>query len=37
MKEKVLILYNKLSKKPKDDEADVIEQVNLVTAALVPA
>ena len=30
----VLILYNKLSKKPKDDEADVIEQVNLVTDAL---
>jgi len=34
MKQKVLILYNKLSKKPKDDEADVIEQVNLVTGAL---
>jgi len=34
MKKTVLILYNKLSKKPKDDEADVIEQVNLVTAAL---
>ena len=34
MKKKVLILYNKLSKKPKDDEADVIEQVNLVTEAL---
>jgi len=33
-KKPVLILYNKLSKKPKDDEADVIEQVNLVTAAL---
>jgi D-alanine-D-alanine ligase len=35
MKNKVLILYNKLSKKPKEDEADVIEQVNLVTAALI--
>lgn len=34
MKKTVLILYNKLSKKPKDDEADVIEQVNLVTDAL---
>jgi D-alanine-D-alanine ligase len=34
MKKTVLILYNKLSKTPKDDEADVIEQVNLVTAAL---
>jgi len=34
MKKTVLILYNKLSKSPKDDEADVIEQVNLVTAAL---
>jgi D-alanine-D-alanine ligase len=34
MKKSVLILYNKLSKKPKDDEADVIEQVNLVTVAL---
>ncbi|MEI7662519.1 MAG: ATP-grasp domain-containing protein [Bacteroidota bacterium] len=34
MKKSVLILYNKLSKKPKDDEADVIEQVNLVTEAL---
>jgi len=34
MKKTVLILYNKLSKKPKDDEADVIEQVNLVTVAL---
>ena len=34
MKKKALILYNKLSKKPKDDEADVIEQVNLVTEAL---
>ncbi|MEI7500458.1 MAG: ATP-grasp domain-containing protein [Bacteroidota bacterium] len=34
MKKRVLILYNKLSKKPKDDEADVIEQVNLVTDAL---
>jgi D-alanine-D-alanine ligase len=34
MKQTVLILYNKLSKKPKDDEADVIEQVNLVTSAL---
>lgn len=34
MKKSVLILYNKLSKKPKDDEADVIEQVNLVTDAL---
>lgn len=34
MKKTILILYNKLSKKPKDDEADVIEQVNLVTGAL---
>ncbi len=34
MKKRALILYNKLSKKPKDDEADVIEQVNLVTEAL---
>ena len=34
MKKTVLILYNKLSKKPKDDEADVIEQVNLVTVTL---
>jgi D-alanine-D-alanine ligase len=34
MKKLVLILYNKLSKTPKDDEADVIEQVNLVTEAL---
>ncbi|MFZ4520220.1 MAG: D-alanine--D-alanine ligase family protein [Bacteroidales bacterium] len=34
MKKSVLILYNKLSKTPKDDEADVIEQVNLVTDAL---
>ncbi len=34
MKKTVLILYNKLSKKPKDDEVDVIEQVNLVTGAL---
>lgn len=34
MKKTILILYNKLSKTPKDDEADVIEQVNLVTAAL---
>ena len=34
MKKTVLIFYNKLSKKPKDDEADVIEQVNLVTEAL---
>jgi D-alanine-D-alanine ligase len=34
MPKTVLILYNKLSKIPKDDEADVIEQVNLVTAAL---
>jgi D-alanine-D-alanine ligase len=34
MKKTVLIVYNKLSKTPKDDEADVIEQVNLVTAAL---
>jgi len=34
MKKTVLILYNKLSKIPKDDEADVIEQVNLVTRAL---
>ena len=34
MKKTVLILYNKLSKKPKDDEADVIEQVNLVTSSL---
>jgi hypothetical protein len=34
MKKIVLILYNKLSKKPKDDESDVIEQVNLVTDAL---
>jgi D-alanine-D-alanine ligase len=34
MKKTVLILYNKLSKTPKDDEADVIEQVNLVTIAL---
>jgi len=34
MKKTVLILYNKLSKKPKDDEADVIEQVNLVSKAL---
>ncbi|HNY01631.1 MAG TPA: ATP-grasp domain-containing protein [Bacteroidales bacterium] len=30
----VLILYNKLSENAKDDEADVIEQVNLVTGAL---
>ena len=35
MKKKVLILYNKLSKKPKDDESDVIEQVDLVTKALI--
>ncbi len=35
IKKTVLILYNKLSKKPKDDEADVIEQVNLVTEALI--
>ncbi|MDP1623523.1 MAG: ATP-grasp domain-containing protein [Bacteroidales bacterium] len=34
MKKIVLILYNKLSKTPKDDEADVIEQVNLVASAL---
>lgn len=34
MKKTVLILYNKLSKSPKDDETDVIEQVNLVTSAL---
>ncbi|MEI7895415.1 MAG: ATP-grasp domain-containing protein [bacterium] len=34
MSKTVLILYNKLSKTPKDDEADVIEQVNLVTVAL---
>lgn len=34
MNNTILILYNKLSKKPKDDEADVIEQVNLVTAAV---
>lgn len=34
MKKTVLIVYNKLSKTPKDDEADVIEQVNLVTCAL---
>ena len=34
MKQKVLILYNKLSKKAKDDEADVLEQVDLVTDAL---
>jgi D-alanine-D-alanine ligase len=34
MKKTVLILYNKLSKTPKDDESDVIEQVNLVTEAL---
>ncbi len=34
MRKTVLILYNKLSKTPKDDEADVIEQVNLVTLAL---
>ena len=34
MKQTVLILYNKLSKTPKDDEADVVEQVNLVTIAL---
>ena len=34
MKKTVLILYNKLSKSPKDDESDVIEQVNLVTSAL---
>jgi D-alanine-D-alanine ligase len=29
-----LILYNKLSENPQDDEADVLEQVNLVTTAL---
>ena len=34
MKQTVVILYNKLSKKPKDDEADVIEQVGLVAGAL---
>ncbi len=34
MKKTALILYNKLSKKPKDDEADVLEQVNLVSKAL---
>jgi D-alanine-D-alanine ligase len=34
MKKIVLILYNKLSRTPKDDEADVIEQVNLVSVAL---
>ncbi|MEI6681412.1 MAG: ATP-grasp domain-containing protein [Bacteroidota bacterium] len=34
MTQTALILYNKLSKIPKDDEADVIEQVNLVTDAL---
>ncbi|MCX6280002.1 MAG: ATP-grasp domain-containing protein [Bacteroidetes bacterium] len=34
MNKLVLILFNKLSKKPKDDEADVIEQVNLVANAL---
>ena len=34
MSDLVLILYNKLSKKPKDDEADVIEQVNLVANSL---
>lgn len=34
MKKTILILYNKLSKTPKDDEADVIEQVNLVSDAL---
>lgn len=34
MQKKALVLYNKLSKKPKDDEADVIEQVEMVTGAL---
>ncbi len=34
MNKTVLIIYNKLSKTPKDDEADVIEQVNLVAGAL---
>ena len=34
MKKTVLILYNKLSRTPGDDEADVLEQVNLVTTAL---
>ncbi|MCX6268675.1 MAG: ATP-grasp domain-containing protein [Bacteroidetes bacterium] len=34
MKKNILILYNKLSKIPKDDESDVIEQVKLVTTAL---
>ena len=34
MNKTVLILYNKLSKTAKEDETDVIEQVNLVSAAL---
>jgi D-alanine-D-alanine ligase len=34
MKKNVLILYNKISAQPKDDELDVLEQVNLVKGAL---
>ncbi|MEI6899580.1 MAG: ATP-grasp domain-containing protein [Bacteroidota bacterium] len=35
MKKTILILYNKISKNPSEDELDVLEQVKMVSSALV--